>query len=538
MRREIKPSRAAVECAVTLSDPGMARPHRVGLAGLWSVLRSFEQLGTRIEGVTWHRDPNGVVLRFETGIRDGLAQLAKEAFKTTTDGLVWIASLGNPDDDPVRAVLLQDALLCTFLQHGKSRRADPSKSPGGSAVAEVEGSHRGIVYRRVFSFKHQEPPWKDDESLEVTNWLLPGGAERHTAFGGRTRLVDPFPRSVCLLFLPAGVYYYRIQQVGRKGSSLEIAVILADPRPGCLGQVDLIRQNYVRMGVEGLVVAGPGEAEMSLMGAAHGVGAWGAFADVEVWSFGKSAWARQQYYRTRVDTHSIGPGIASLFVRSRAYFAPASRRVLEDGELAWRVPQMPELIASNMAEGRPWWEGFARFILDRDRGDAIMGYERDRRGKIVRTTRGERGGVAGMLRDCELFPEGPERVFVEAVQEAWRRRLGQLGEVARERGTEFSDLATRESERWRIAFSRCRNEAGIREVVADFLSRASSGGSLPQLQGGGIGAVLDVCRDWKKARDLALLALAGYTGSVSEGADTGSGQQDTEDAGSREGDEA
>ena len=114
-----------------------------------------------------------------------------------------------------------------------------------------------------------------------------------------------------------------------------------------------------------------------------------------------------------------------------------------------------------------------------------------------------------MVADKEAFPEGPEHVFVSSCHEAWRRRLGQLSERARRERLGFGDLASREFERLRVKFSHCKNAASLREAVTDFWSRG--GGALPPLQDGWreVLGMLDE-KNWKKGRDLALLALASY----------------------------
>jgi CRISPR-associated protein Cas8a1/Csx13 len=210
-----------------------------------------------------------------------------------------------------------------------------------------------------------------------------------------------------------------------------------------------------------------------------------------VLSFGTVPWSRQQ--KTRVDLFTVTarsevqPRMFALCLQvfHARLFTP------ETGQPFWVVPQTPELIARNLAEGRAWYVGFADFVT--------------RDGFRYRT---EREGLSKMVNESTLDEER-ERIFVRTCHEAWRRRMGQLGERARREGASFTDLVSREFERLSVAFARCKNATTLRETVTDFWARA--GGPLSELAGGWkeILPLMDD-RNWRKGRDLALLALASY----------------------------
>ena len=111
-----------------------------------------------------------------------------------------------------------------------------------------------------------------------------------------------------------------------------------------------------------------------------------------------------------------------------------------------------------------------------------------------------------MLEKSEMGDQ--ERNYVLACQEAWRRRMGQLGERAKKENADFNTLANREQERLRSAISKCRNATSLRQVMIDFWSRGSMNRVLENNW-------LEVAKmfnnvDWRKGRDLALLALVSY----------------------------
>jgi CRISPR-associated protein Cas8a1/Csx13 len=109
--------------------------------------------------------------------------------------------------------------------------------------------------------------------------------------------------------------------------------------------------------------------------------------------------------------------------------------------------------------------------------------------------------------------DSPERRLVGACHEAWRRRLGELGERARRERLSFRDLAQREHERVRISFARCKNASMLRQTLTDFWARA---GNLRDLQEGWSDVLPFLQVRWQDGRDLALLALASYRPATNE----------------------
>ncbi len=106
---------------------------------------------------------------------------------------------------------------------------------------------------------------------------------------------------------------------------------------------------------------------------------------------------------------------------------------------------MPDLVALNLSRGRPWWDGFSEFVADKSVRDHVFAFEK--------------GGLVDMVDDAMVMPEGPEKIIVDACHEAWRRRMGKIGEKARREGSSFRDQVKREFEKTRVDFARCKNAA-------------------------------------------------------------------------------
>jgi len=101
-----------------------------------------------------------------------------------------------------------------------------------------------------------------------------------------------------------------------------------------------------------------------------------------------------------------------------------------------------------------------------------------------------------------------ERLFVQACHEAIRYTYGKVA-----KNTKEGDVLNfeRVTIRIRTGLGRCKNSETFREFMMDFWSRA---GRIPTLQEhwSDLRKLVMDEKQWKKGRDLALLALASYKG--------------------------
>ena len=121
-----------------------------------------------------------------------------------------------------------------------------------------------------------------------------------------------------------------------------------------------------------------------------------------------------------------------------------------------------------------------------------------------------------MVSDKQTTPDGTDRTFILACQEALRRYMGQ--KFARPGKADWGS----EFEKVRVGIARCKNAQTLRETITDFWAR---GGPLHQgdkslLKSEGLWwqQVLPLFNEqnWRRAKDLALLALASYPGGKEE----------------------
>lgn len=493
-----------------LHRPGMTALHRVGLAGLYMTLDAFNRDEDAKEelqsaGLNWTLEDRRVALEFASETpKAALSKLVELAFQLD-NGFFKLPGLeqGVPPTREQRWLLYQ-ALLGTFLQFGRHRPTGKKET----LVIEIDDKQMRIPgFAPIQKYRHQEAE-KDflgkkgalAEQVELVGWLYPGGAQRHVAWGDSI-LEEPAELAFCLLFAPVGAIFFQIAS-RRKGRKVRTALVL--PTVTSLRGYSALRRSLAAKGVLALTAASPTDAVLQLALMAQGQElAEKLDGPIRVMAFGIVTWNEKQKSRTAAYaiTPAQLPGMAN-YERANAIFknhwqiikAKMDRKGnIKEPEHAFVRPfTSREIIADNIANCRPWYHRFAEYMIGKETRIALQF---------------ERKELFQMTQEAE-YDHANERIFIQTCHEAWRRRLGQLGERSRREHISFTRLASGEYEKLRVALARCKNAATLRATLTDFWSRV---GSLPSLQEGW-GAILPLLEEeqWRKARDLALLALASY----------------------------
>lgn len=541
---------------IGLFDPGMTTLHRVGLAGLWMTLDALEReepetvVALQKAGGRWQLERTGIELSWREAGGDFFKRLFEVSFRLTQDGRIWLTGVGHPDRSGDLGVTLQDALLGSYLQHGKHRRADPPNKPRGALALTIDETQVPVRYRRVSRYQHQVAgkDFRPDRPLPVKGWLFPGGAVRHSGYETATALTEPPGRWLALLYAPVATVYFWVR---RPGTAIRPSVCLVLVEVDDLSTLATLRRELFRWPVKELMVSGAADAALRILGVREAEHVREALesARCQVITFGKVGWVQAQ--QVRVDVFDA----AQLPLRARQQYAllhhalpalpPEPRSSEQRGHPTRRgataaaetpgndvirrylVSPVPDLAARNLVGARPWWADVARLL-----GNRSLRQEFERHGAVLRQQQGPKGGLAAVVRNSLAFNDLGAETIVRACHEAWRRRLGQLGEEAKRGRSTFATLVERERVRWWVALANCRNLATLRTALTNIWARA--GGPIPVLQQNWreILPYLTEAR-WQEARDLALLALVSYAGEESlEHTDAGS---DTPPAGKEAG---
>lgn len=515
MKRNGKATSGAGSLTIDLFAPGMTALHRVGLAGLAMTLQALESDGSADELARlgeWQATDRAVTFRWSDDGKQFFNALLQASFRLTDSGLIWLPALGHPLDHPGQAVILHNAVLNTFLQHPRSRGS--AAKTATSLTIDVDGESQVVTFLPLTSYAHQRVRFDPSQPVKVAGWLYPGGAVRHVQATAETSLSEDPPRALTLLYAPVGAIYF---QVHRQTAGVRPQYCLVLPEVIDLVTYANARHLFLQQGVARLQVAGAAEAAARVMAELE---AYGLLRKVvsdgcSVLAFGVVPWSKQQ--KSRVERFSVTGARPDALLVYRVAAAGLPPKLVtgkpdpRTGAIRrwWVVPQVPDLVAQNVVNGTPWWHGFSD-LWQRVRQAASQN-QRDW------ALMDERRGLQQMVNDSRTMPDGPEARLVRACQEAWRRRLGALGERARSQGLSFPDLARREYERVRISFTRCKNANMLRQTLTDFWARA--GAPLPDLQEAWPTILPLLDSRWKDARDLALLALASYKPQTKEEAE-------------------
>lgn len=497
-----------------LHRPGMTALHRVGLAGLYMTLDAFERdadikAELNNSGLVWRLAECQVELEFAEGKeRPAMEKLIALSFQLD-HGFFKLPGLEKGALSRTESKwLFYKALLDTFLQFGPHRPTEakddlPIHIDDKTIIIKGFAKLKGYEHRdAAASFFSKEGELLD--FLEVKSWLFPGGIKRHNSHSASC-LVEPIELVFCLLFAPIGAIYFRVQS-RQRGRKARTALVL--PKVSNLAAYAKLRRSVAEKGVVELTASSPTDAalQLALIDKVQEKLGNNEISPIRVLAFGTLNWAEQQKARTAAYTviPKLLPGMHNYETAFRIFKNRWIRieatldnkgKLKEEARDYVLSSAARELIADNIASHQncPWYHNFADFMSHSEIRNALN-YERKELFEMTQLAE---------------YQHHRERIFIETCHAAWRAQIRQLYDRAeREQHGDIGRLIDSRRERLRSTLSRSKNAATLRATLMDFWSRA---GSLSTLHDGWK-EILPLLEEgeWRKARDLSLLALASY----------------------------
>jgi CRISPR-associated protein Cas8a1/Csx13 len=509
----------AQEMILKLNEAGMTSLHKAGLAGLYMTLQSFAENEEEIEGMEWQLGETEIKLNWtDETPKAAFEKLIKKSFWIDDEGFIRLAGL-EPEKEMSfeQRHLLYNSLLNSFLQFGPHRPTENKK------ILKYEIDDKIIWLKEFAPIKkiRQHDASGDfldktgnfNPDINVAGWLYPGGGQRHVAHKVTT-LNEPLNLALLLFFAPVGVIYYLLKSKA-KGRKARLALLI--PEIKNLQIYSEMRQVIASQGVIDLTASSSTDAALRMLVALETNSTSNQFAKqmrdnflCRIITFGIVGWNEKQKSRTAARTIVSGnlKGFEN-YQLANTIFKNKWQQVKEKrdrkGEL--KEPEhffvttfcAREMIADNIANGKTWYHNITEFLANRETREQLY-YERKEIGEMVEKAN---------------YETENESLFIKVCHESWRRRLGKLGTRARTENTSFQNLVRKEAEKLRTSYARCKNAETLRETVVDFWSR---GGANELLQGDGLLQVLPLFseKNWRKAKDLALLALVSYQPQTEE----------------------
>ena len=261
-------------------------------------------------------------------------------------------------------------------------------------------------------------------------------------------------------------------------------------------------------------VASAGDAALAVELAlrAESMAASPGCGEVHVISMGVVPWDNKQKYRVatltvsdvRAETLDTYDEVARN-LPARLVTRPDSGEEGDgDGTSFFAASAFRGFVADNLAQGEPWYTGFstAKVGLKNPRYIHYI-REKDNRGALLLSERKALMAMLSHLAEAEVC-------LVQSVHTALRQRFGAIAEVTKGNPAVMKNRFAGERDNWRLRFAGAKTGDQVRAALADLWKPAGTNRELQESWP----AVLGLLRDtqWQLIRDLALVALASYSG--------------------------
>ena len=506
-----------------LFDPGMTHLHRVGLAGLYMILESLKNQNLSFENAAWHLDPTTVVLEFDE--QNGYAffdWLFSHSFQIDNNGLIRFPHTQLKGMGDLERISYYKCIMNTFLQHTKTNAKDTqiTQTYDYQSNKKVTVDYTPLKWfylqgkKPDFSVKSTSPALDilfennklKSTPIKIKGLHFPGAVERHSGLSG-TEMEQSIYMVLSLLYACTGVLYYQIKRKDQKGEpddKYKHAIVL--PHIENLHAYAKGYQRYLTTPYRRLTANSSGDAallgliELKAQADIYQIGVSGC----SVLLIGKAKWNKNQKVRTCATSfnHLIKDRIlqfeiASKCLQNREFFPEIIKK--ESGSrMSITTSLVRGLVADNLASGKQFYHNFYQLLLSQ---------------KLTQFIEKERKGLNEMIQKMTWSFE-EDKLLVEAIHAALKSRYGKLAEQAKKSGESIYEKFNREYERIRTSLVRAKNLQTLRAEIATIFARGHRNFTLQK----NWTTILPLFTgpDWQRTRDLALLALASYSGSSEE----------------------
>lgn len=467
------------ELVLSIFDPNTLLPHRAGIAGLALALSALTPTDAPIQ---WEVTEDAVTLSWHGSDLEAVQWLLNQTYRSD-QGYLEVPALKL---DKQGRYIFTEGVVSTFLQHSKQRTREKQAIPLSFLVEddkpEIRIDYRPIVdcyYTRDFKDAFtSKGGFKTDIPLKGHH--LPGLVE---CFVNGAYIESPIG-FLALLFLPLACGYYQLP-------GYRSALVIPEVRN--LKQWVNLRRRMPGRTYRSFRASSAGESALSFLLREKLLEEAQQFRVdyCEVYQLGNQPWdGNQSYLKQAVHRVQVNDQVLELYeIASR--LLPPRVKLKQDGEGTWLAEsKVLAWISDNLIANKVWYSGFFEFRK------ATTIYPEDRRGLVVMTE----------------HLNTNEKILFDAVQGAFSVFLRDQIQQAQKQGRPLDYGQVTDKVIYRL--QRPSTQQEFATALVDFLSQFRS--KAARAAGPQIFWWLHQESNWRKARDLTLLAIATYKGKTSE----------------------
>ena len=465
------------ELTLSIFEPNTLLPHRAGIAGLALAL---SEIDTNTAPFSWTVSEDTVKLTWQCTDKEAVSSLLKHTYRIQ-DGYLDVPALKL---DQQGKYTFTEGIISSFLQHGSQRKLgkipinlsfliDEGQPEITRTFKPLEESYYTGDFKDLFNSKGILKP-----KIDLKGQHLPGLVECFVN-GAYQESPEVF---LALVFLPLACSYYQL-------TGYRSAIVI--PEVKNITEWVKYRKNSPARSYRNFRSSSSGESALRFLLQEKLIedNKQLRVEYCEVYQLGKQQWdGNQNYLKQAVYRVQVSDEILTLYDSAFQFFRPQVR-INDKGEPWLAMSKVLPWLCDNLITGKYWYCGFFEFY---------------KQNKLY-----EPKGLISMTK----YLNNLEQTFFDAVQGSFSSFLrGQIIEATKQGRQLDYKQATNKIINTLLKPS---TQQDFAKALVDFLSRHRSKATR------GVGAEiyqwLHKDNNWKQARDLALLAIASYTGKSKEG---------------------
>ena len=476
--------------------------HRAGMTGLWMCLKQLEKKypkpSQRPGNLTWDLTATTIALMWEGQDFAVIDWLLKQCFQINEKGLIQF--IGLEPSNPVDQIHNHQAIHDTFLRHNKFYR----KEKVASETIAVEGGSIKLKYRALNWYAHQtyaetlcdEDGYLIDGYVQIVSWLYPGATVRHAKLQAVTKIEEKTEYAFALLFLPIVCQYFTlISNLTKRDKKQASRYVIVIPNvrdfETAANRCWQVRDRQYR----DCFVTNLGEAALKYYSSS--TEKITSPQNCQVLLYEKLNKKSHQRIIFEIEDFAIAPQAVKYYQFVSRNFIDNKIFVDDNQSFTVKVNSIRAIIANNLARNLSWWWDLWEMLYQ---AEPLESKDLDK--QLIYNRR----GLLAMLEQdtkLQIYQD-----FIRAFHEALRKIYAKTYSRKRSKA-ENNQKIDKKYQAIRSELSQCYDQESLEDFLADFLSRAGLNSSLYNYWEKILPLIVDEV-NWKKTRNLSLLALASY----------------------------